>query len=217
MAAKRKRLTREEEWGRTWWVFVPLLTVGMLSWAVFLYAGIRTRRRLWLLFAGVYLAALLIAFAVGNGHNDDAQANIEGAMLICLAGAGSAHALGIRREFLAATGELDDRGLETAEHRLAVQDRGRRLVAEDPIRARRLGVGRPDVPKSFDAGLIDVNSAPAEVLGRLPGIDEALARRIAAARDELGQFSSLDDLDLVLDLPEATLEKLRDVAVFVPA
>lgn len=123
--------------------------------------------------------------------------------------------MGIRREFLAATG-VSDRRLETAEHRLAMQDRGRRLVAEDPVRARRLGVGRPDVPMAFDAALIDVNSAPVEVLGRLPGIDEELAQRIAAARDDLGGFSSLEDLDLVLDLPEPTLARLRDVAVFVP-
>ncbi len=69
---------------------------------------------------------------------------------------------------------------------------------------------------SFDAALIDVNSAPVEVLGRLPGVDEALAQRIAAARDDLGGFSSLEDLDVVLDLPEPTLARLRDVAVFVP-
>ncbi len=215
MARTRKALTPREEWGRTWWVAVPLLTLGMLTWAVFLYVGIRARRRLWLLFAGVYLAALVIALVVGGGHHDDAQSNVEGAILVSLAAVGSAHALGIRREFLTATGVFDRR-LEAAEHRLAVQERGRRLLAEDPVRARRLGVGRPDVPKSFDAGLIDVNSAPVEVLGRLPGIDEELARRIAAARDELGQFSSVDDLDLVLDLPEATLARLRDVAVFVP-
>ncbi len=215
MARTRKALTPREEWRRTWWVFVPLLTLGMLTWAVFLYVGIRARRRLWLLFAAVYLAALTIALVVGGGHHGDAQANVEGAILVCLAVVGSTHALGIRREFLTATGVFDRR-LEAAEHRLAVQDRGRRLLAEDPVRARRLGVGRPDVPKSFDAGLIDVNSAPVEVLGRLPGIDEELARRIAAARDDLGHFSSVDDLDLVLDLPEATLARLRDVAVFVP-
>ncbi len=80
-----------------------------------------------------------------------------------------------------------------------------------------MGVGRPDVPLSFDAGLIDVNSAPVEVLARLPGIDEKLARRIASARDEIGAFSSLEDMDLLLNLPESTLVRLRDVAVFVPA
>lgn len=215
MAAKRKRLTRAEEWGRTWWVVVPTLTLGMLTWAVFVYVGVRTRRRLWLLFAGIYLAALVVAALVGYGHHHDSRSTITGLMLVCLAGGGSAHAVGIRREFLAATG-VSDRRLETAEHRLAVQDRGRRLVAEDPVRARRLGVGRPDVPMAFDAALIDVNSAPVEVLGRLPGIDEELAQRIAAARDDLGGFSSLEDLDLVLDLPEPTLARLRDVAVFVP-
>jgi len=216
MAAKRKQLTRGEEWLARGGSIVPPLTFGMLTWAVFLYVGAKTRRRLWLIFAGIYFAVLVAAFVIGEGHHGDARGTITGVLLVCLAGGGLGHAVIIRREFLVATGVFDRR-LDAAEHRLAVQEPGRRLVAEDPVHARRLGVGRPDVPLSFDAGLIDVNSAPVEVLARLPGIDEKLARRIASARDEIGAFSSLEDMDLLLNLPESTLVRLRDVAVFVPA
>lgn len=48
------------------------------------------------------------------------------------------------------------------------------------------------------------------------GVDAHTAARIVQTREELnGQFASLEDMDLVLDLSEDVLAKLRDVAVFV--
>lgn len=62
---------------------------------------------------------------------------------------------------------------------------------------------------------MDVNHAPVGVLSTLPGIDEDTARRIVATRDEVGLFSSVDDLAFVLDLPPGRAEVLRGVAVAI--
>lgn len=73
-------------------------------------------------------------------------------------------------------------------------------------------------PEPIHAGLVDLNlnSAPAFVIESVSGIDAPTAARIVQAREQIGgQFASLEDLDLVLDLTEETLAKLRDVAVFV--
>jgi DNA uptake protein ComE-like DNA-binding protein len=49
----------------------------------------------------------------------------------------------------------------------------------------------------------------------LPGIAADLAGRIVAGREQAGGFSSAEDLGVLLDLPPATVDKLRDQAVFL--
>jgi DNA uptake protein ComE-like DNA-binding protein len=90
-------------------------------------------------------------------------------------------------------------------------------LADDPRRARALGVGRPDLEDAFDGGLIDVNGAPEAVLRRLPGYDAALAGRTVDVRDELGGFASLEELGALLELTGPQVEALREQAVFLPA
>ena len=84
-----------------------------------------------------------------------------------------------------------------------------------PALAAELGVGRPDVPGADHHGLVDVNSAPVEVLARLPGVDDALAAEIVRMRGELGRFSSVAELGAVMELPAPTVEDLRERVVFL--
>jgi competence protein ComEA len=65
-------------------------------------------------------------------------------------------------------------------------------------------------------GKVNVNVDPIDVLVRLPGIGEALARRIIAYRTEHGPFVSLDDLVGVSGIGPATVEGLRDKACVTP-
>jgi DNA uptake protein ComE-like DNA-binding protein len=79
-----------------------------------------------------------------------------------------------------------------------------------------MGVGRPDLPGSTDAGLIDVNNASVSALLKLPGVDDELATRLAEVRAQVGGFSSVEDLGATLDLDGNLVEGLRDRAVFLP-
>ena len=63
---------------------------------------------------------------------------------------------------------------------------------------------------------MDVNNAPAEVIARLPGVDEATAAAIVRARDDTHGFSSVEDLGAALDLDGNLVEDLRDCCVFLP-
>jgi hypothetical protein len=57
---------------RSWWVLLPALTLGMLGWGAFVYAGLRARRRLWLGFGLAYLALVVLVFVfLGIDDNDD--------------------------------------------------------------------------------------------------------------------------------------------------
>src|SRR5688572_28818349 len=53
----------------------------------------------------------------------------------------------------------------------------------------------PDSPTSHATGRIDLDTAPAEEIERLPGIGPALARRIVSDRQSNGPFGCLAALD----------------------
>jgi len=56
---------------------------------------------------------------------------------------------------------------------------------------------------------VDINTASAEDLKKVPGLGEALAQRIVAFREEHGRFEKVDDLLNVRGIGVTSLEKLR--------
>jgi DNA uptake protein ComE-like DNA-binding protein len=103
-----------------------------------------------------------------------------------------------------------------AEARLRARAEATALARVRPELAEEMGVGRPDRPGAFDAGVVDVNNAPAKVLRARLGTDAVLAKEIVQKREENGGFSSLEDLGLVLDLPGDVVERLRGKVIFLP-
>lgn len=198
---------------RWWYVLIGPLTLGTLAWTAFLYLGTRAQKRSWLAISGIYLA-----IAVANGvltsiaENETDESSIAGFVWIALAGASLAHTLALRGRFEERLEMLEDPVLDAAEDRAERQAHAREMVAEDPGRARKLGIGRPDLEQSFHAGLVDVNSAPTEVIAQVAGITQDAALVVAFARP----YSSFEDMDLVVNLPPEQLGKLREVAVFLP-
>lgn len=79
--------------------------------------------------------------------------------------------------------------------------------ASDPIaqRNRALRIARP----LARGETIDLNTAPAEEIARLPAIGMSLAKRIVARRSSTGPFGSLGDLERVAGVGPALLDKLR--------
>ena len=53
-------------------------------------------------------------------------------------------------------------------------------------------------------------------LVRLPGMTSNLARRIIDVRNEIGGFSSLNDVGQVLALDSTTIDRLRPEVVVLP-
>lgn len=189
---------------RPWWVLASFVPFGWLTFAGFLYAGARARMRLALLLAAVFMATNVAGFVIP----DDAGGAVI--VLSWLAGIGASVAVapGWQRRLI--SGRLE------AERRIAARREARRLAADEPLVARELGVGRPDIDTAEHHHVVDVNSAPTEVIARMPGVTDALAAEIVRVREEIGGFSSLADLGTMLDLPPGTVEELRERAVFLP-
>ncbi|WP_062385118.1 hypothetical protein [Demequina iriomotensis] len=63
-AYARTRLeNRRWRLARSWWVLVPLVTLGVLCWAGYVWAGVKTRERRYFYSAGAwFLVSLLVPF-----------------------------------------------------------------------------------------------------------------------------------------------------------
>lgn len=195
-----------------------LLTIplGLTTWAAFLYIGIRAARKRWLAWAALY-ALGLVAFLVlsTNNSNSPREGVAVGVTLLTWIG-GGIHALAISRDATRRIQGPADPALEAAKLRIQRRAQGRQLLATQPALAREIGLGRPDVPGADDYGLVDVNHVSADGLTRLPGVTRDLAHRIVTERTQCGGFSSVEDLGMLLNLPPAEVDKMRDMAIFIP-
>jgi competence protein ComEA len=69
----------------------------------------------------------------------------------------------------------------------------------------------PSPPPTTESGRVNLNQANADALTALPGIGPRLADRIVAYRQEVGSFSSLDELSMVQGIGPALVERLRSL------
>jgi hypothetical protein len=193
-------------------VWLSLIPFGLGAWAP-AYAGARVKNRNWIAQGIVWSAIVLAGWTVAIVSHGGAA----GGLLIILGWAGgAASSFGIRDRYRRLVGTPFEAAVLSAEARLSDRNRARRMARERPALARELGVGRPDLRNAQDAGLIDVNNAPANVIARLPGVDDSLATQIIEARTETNGFSSVEDLGAALDLAGDLVERLRDRVVFLP-
>ena len=198
------------------WLLVVVLGFGFTAWGAFLYIGIRAQRRSWLAWAAVYAALTLSWLILGNqARPSDTETSVAAiAALLSWAG-GSVHAAVIRKDAARRIELPPDTRLESARTRISRRAEGRRLAERDPLLAREAGIGRPDLPGADDFGLVDVNHAPPAALSRLPGITPEIAALIEQTRNDVGNFTSAEDLCVTLDLPAALTRDLKEHAIFL--
>ena len=88
----------------------------------------------------------------------------------------------------------------------------RQPAAEEPASPEE-GLAKDSHPDSLLPGeVIDVNTADAYDLQRLPGIGEKRAQDIIAYREEYGPFQTVDELTEVSGIGPVILEGLREYA-----
>jgi hypothetical protein len=195
---------------------LTLFPLGLLSFGAFLYTGLRARERRWVVAAVVYATVVYTGFVLTASTGDETIASDVGITLVLIGWAVSfVHAVAIRGAFLERMELVEGERYDRAEDRVLEREEARRLAREDPARALAMGVGRPD-REGFAGGLVDLNNAPASVIEELPGVSRDVAERIVSTREEVGGFSSLDDLAHVLDLPVALVDRIRADVVVLP-
>ena len=118
----------------------------------------------------------------------------------------------------AAGGATSDADLEAVNRSRRVQDEAYYYIPRigetprSPVETASATV--PPAPgggSGQNGGLIDLNTAPAELLETLPGIGGERAKAIVEYRDKNGPFQSVDEITKVTGIGSGILEKIRDL------
>jgi hypothetical protein len=198
---------------------VPLLSAGFGAPASFLYAAMR-RRSVALGGAAVLYGVGVVGGCAGIVDGNDGPAVIGLLVFVLTWMLSTVHALVVRPRLYPPTNasdQMNERAVAMARHRRALRGAARKIALEDPVLARELRIGRPDLlPRSFDdGGLIDVNHVPPEVLSRLPGLTYEMIDRITRLRVPSGGFVSAEELVVHCDLPPSVVSDIAEYALFV--
>ena len=199
----------------TRWMWLGVaLPIGFGAWVPFV-AGYRARNRAWMALGVGLIVFAIVAMTVSSAE----ESNQFGGMLLIVSWIShGAASFALRRPYarrMAVQSGYDDR-VAMAEHIETERRAMLELAASDPAKAAGLGVGRPDLPGSRHGHLVDINHAPAAVIAGLPGVSRDLAVQIAALRDELGGFDSVEDLGALMALHPRVVEAMRSRAVALP-
>ncbi|HEX4723561.1 MAG TPA: hypothetical protein VH333_13660 [Pseudonocardiaceae bacterium] len=89
----------------------------------------------------------------------------------------------------------------------------RDIVAEDPLMAHELHIGRPDIKSRGynDGGLVDCNAAPAGAIAKACEPPTSVAEAVVAARP----FGTVDDVRTMVDVPVSAWPVVRDRGIVI--
>lgn len=114
----------------------------------------------------------------------------------------------------AAGGAIEGADLNRVNLALRVQDEGYYYIPQEgetpPLAATdtsAVAAGAPPV----DGGLVNLNTASADVLSTLPGIGPVKAQAIVSYRQQNGPFASIEEITAVTGIGAGTYEKIRDL------
>jgi hypothetical protein len=207
--------------GSLWYVAVPLATLGLLTFLPFLHAAIRLRRRWVWLATVVFTLVAAGAFYVSGQPEATTSGAVDAVVVIAVLGsmvAGTTMLTKLRREVFRLGGseepavEVDPAVRQVLEARTK-RAQARDLASADPLMARELHIGRPDLSGDYDdGGLVDIASAPESVIAEILELSPKQAAEIVAARDTA---VTVDDLFSLTDLPVTAWDRIRDRAIII--
>lgn len=207
------------------WALSPLLTCGYAAPIMLAIALARRRDNLAITALVVHSVLIVASCAVMGTYGDQGPAwtyvltyttwGVTGV-------GGTVHLLAIRSRVFPAGARPQVpvarlSSLEVVDRARKLREQARRTAEADPMLAKRLAIGRPDLPRQFDdGGLVDVNHAPLHVLTSLPGVTERSARQIQEWVERSGPFASLGEVMLVIEISPTFEHHLREYCVFIP-
>jgi hypothetical protein len=209
---------------RLGWASVPVWSLGFLAFAPFLRLAVARRgRKDWAIFAGYLLAVILEIVVVSVAGTSGGLSAAAGGLVIVLMGGGAVHS------YLASGGDqaravvsgpatperLNREALATARSRMERRREAREITSKNPVLGRELRIGRPDLAREYDdGGLVDVNQVPGTFLQSGLGLSAGEAAAVLAARDQIGRFTSADEVTTYAQLPPDRLDDVRDWMIF---
>jgi DNA uptake protein ComE-like DNA-binding protein len=216
-----------------WYFLIVIATMGILSAVPFGHAAARLRNpALWAWTAGYAVAAFMLVALTPTTPRDAAGQPVQSAdsgspviafLALAMAVVACLHLRSVRRRVYGLPDPVRaPAGVQSSDPAVAAalaarsrRDEARKLAEVDPLLARELRIGRPDLSRTYDdGGLVDVNSAPAAVVADVCGVDPAIAHRIVEARAAAGApFARVEDIFVYTDIPVELWDRIREHAV----
>jgi hypothetical protein len=214
-----------------WYFVVTVCSAGLLAWVPFVHAGNQLRRRsvtrlAWCYAAVAVIIGTLVSLAPKDSHGEivagagDVFSTVGGLLAIATIALGCVQQAPLRREVYggarpqgrAAVDPAVSAALEARERRA----NARQIATQDPLLARDLKIGRPDLSRTYDdGGLVDLNSASPQLIAEVCDLSLATGEEIAAARPP-GGYLAVDDVFSFVEIPVAAWDVVRDRAVAIP-
>lgn len=211
-----------------WYFVLAICSAGFLAAVPFWHAARRLGRAQVRTLALAYTVAdvyLVVLMALTPPQNPDGTSGnptlstIGGLSAVLVVVLACIQLRSLRREVYGSPGVVpvhDDPVVARARGARARRTETRQLIAREPGLQRELGIGRPDLRRGYDdGGLIDVNTASAEVIAAVADIGRADAEAIVAGRSARGG-AWYDMAELVDNVPlsPSAREQLQERAVF---
>lgn len=185
------------------------------------FAVIQRSKRDWAVFAAYLAATVALITAVGLVNTDSGWYGVVAVLLIALGTCAAIHACILFRPgraqslSVSAGRQRNQEAMQVARSRIERRNDARRVVQTNPVLARELRIGRPDLLRDYDdGGLVDANRVPGAVLAAELGLMPDEVTNVLAARAKLGRFASLDELCDVTGLSPRRVDELRDLMIF---
>lgn len=213
--------SRARAFGRLLWVLIPLLSVSSLAWLPSVQAWWRSRGAGWLI-TSLILGPASVGSIVGQTQAPD---NSAFDLLTVATMVGGIAAAARAKPVVFGPDPAEPRAIaEDADPAVrAVLDRrqrrhqSREIVSRDPAMAYELGIGRPDVERTYDdGGLVDLNNVSADGLVLALRWDRPVAEAYVSGRDLRGGYASWDEVSALSGLELVLVERDAERLVLLP-
>lgn len=209
-----------------WYFVLTIVSGGFLAAIPFWHAAVKLGRREVRTLALAYTAAGIYLFVLAGVTPTAPDGTSQNETLSTIGGLSALFVLvlaciqlrSLRREVYGGRGVVtahDDPAVARALAAQARREETRRLLEREPTLRLELGIGRPDLRRGYDdGGLIDLSTAPAQVIADVCRLEPAHAEAIVAARTARGgTWFNIEDLFVDVPLPLYAQEQLRERAI----
>lgn len=211
-----------------WYFVITLASVGLLAAVPFFHAAAALQKASLRKVGAGYAGAAILAFTLiglapvdASGSPTGWLSDLAAVVLLAVMVGATLQQVGLRREVygqrrvpLVRAGNLT--AIELVEQARSKRQEARALAQRDPLMARELRLGRPDLPRDYDdGGLVDVNAASAKAIAEVCQIPIPTAEHLVATREAVGRFSSVEEAIVYADVSSDSAIGMRERGIVV--
>lgn len=224
--------------GHGLWMLIPLLSFGFLGWLPASQTWWRARTTGWLITA-LSLILTFIGFLIALPLDDTGDVWVPMFLLSAIGGTVAA-AIGrpvffgsrpaaesqpvvawrpapVSRPVAGPDAVTAEPAVQAVLYRRQRRQQAREIAANDPAMALELGIGRPDLARTYDdGGLVDLNNIPADSLVAALGWERSVAEAYAIGREMRRGYASLAEVEALSGIAPDVLGQDAERLIVLP-